>query len=116
MIINISIGPRAQAAIFAYADKRPTVYALGNAGANLLSNRFNIPMPPSVYWTDKNRRVREKHIEHTLGISDFMVSVEMECMGSDHLEMIDPQIIINRSPVQTQNSKYPFRWKTKNQT
>jgi len=105
--------PKAQAAIFAYADKRPTVYALGNTGASLLSNRFNIPMPSKVYWTEKNRRVREKHIEHTLGISDFMVSVEMECLNSDHLEMIDPQIIINRSPVQTQNSKYPFRWKTK---
>ena len=105
--------PKAQAALFAYADKRPTVYALGNAGANLLSNRFNIPMPPKVYWTEKNRRVREKHIEHTLGISDFMVGVEMECMNSDHLEMIDPQVILGRSPVQTQNSKYPFRWKTK---
>ena len=105
--------PKAQAAIFAYADKRPTVYALGNTGAALIASRYNFPMPPKVYWTEKNRRVREKHIEHTLGISDFMVSVEMECMGSDHLEMIDPQIIINRSPVQTQNSKYPFRWKTK---
>jgi len=67
--------PKAQAAIFSHADKRPIVYALGNKGASLLSNRYNIPMPPSVYWTEKNRRVREKHIEHTLGISDFMVGI-----------------------------------------
>jgi len=104
--------PKAQYAIFAYADKRPIVYALGNQGASLLSTRYGLKMPAKVYWTEKNRRVRERHIEHTLGISDFMIGVEMMCRERDHLEFIDPQTIINNSPAQTQRTKYPFRWKT----
>lgn len=104
--------PKAQFAIFAYADKRPIVYALGNQGASLLSNRYSLKMPPKVYWTEKNRRVREKHIEHTLGISDFMVGIETMCQESDTLDFIDPQTIISNAPPQTQRSRYPFRWQT----
>lgn len=105
--------PKAQRAIFSHADKRPTVYALGNEGASLLSARFNIGMPPKVYWTEKNRRVREQHIEHTLGISDFMVEIEILCRGDESLRLIDRDEILAASPKQTQRSKYPFRWQTK---
>ena len=104
--------PKAQKAIFSHADKRPTIYALGNKGASLLSNRYNIPIPSSVYWTEKNRRVREKHIEHTLGISDFMVGIEAMCKAAPHLYLIDQDEILSRSPVQTRRAKYPFRWQT----
>ena len=105
--------PKAQVAIFSHADKRPIVYALGHKGASVLSTRYNIPMPPKVHWTEKNRRVREKHIEHTLGISDFMVGIERMCQQSDRLELIDQKAVVNRAPTQTRKSKYPFRWKTK---
>jgi len=104
--------PKAQSAIFSHADKRPIVYALGNKGASLLSNRYNISMPPSVYWTEKNRKVREKHIEHTLGISDFMVGIEDMCKAAPNLHLIDQDEILSRSPTQTRRAKYPFRWKT----
>jgi len=104
--------PKAQFAIFSHANKRPIVYALGHKGASLLSTHYNIAMPPSVHWTEKNRRVREKHIEHTLGVADFMISIEQMCQSSDHLEMIDQQSILTRSPSETRKSKYPFRWKT----
>jgi len=105
--------PKAQFAIFSHANKRPVIYALGDKGASLLSTRYGIPMPPSVHWTDKNRRIRENHIEHKLGISNFMISIEMMCQRSDHLEMIDQQAILSRSPKHIRQSKYPFRWKTK---
>lgn len=104
--------PKAQAAIFSHADKRPTVYALGNAGAELLSSRFGVAMPPSVYWTEKNRRVREWHIEHTLGISDFMIEIEALCHVSSTLHLIDQDKILANAPAQTRRAKYPFRWKT----
>ncbi len=104
--------PKAQAAIFSHADKRPTVYALGNAGAALLSERLSIAMPPSVYWTEKNRRVRERHIEHTLGISDFMVEIETLCHASPTLHLIDQDEILASASAQTRRAKYPFRWKT----
>lgn len=104
--------PKAQAAIFSHADKRPVVYALGNKGAKLLSERFGIAMPPSVYWTEKNRRVREKHIEHTLGISDFMIKIETMCKANPSLHLIDKGEILTRSRAQTRQAKHPFRWKT----
>lgn len=104
--------PKAQRAIFSHAAKRPTVHALGNEGARLLSQRYNIPMPSSVYWTEKNRRVREKFIEHTLGISDFMVAMEDACRVAGNVRIIDPDQILVQSPTQTKHAKYPFRWKT----
>ena len=105
--------PKAQYAIFAYADKRPLVYALGNKGASCLSTRYGLKMPSKVYWTEKNRRVREKHIEHTLGISDFMVGIEMMCQERPELELIDPDAILANAPPQTRKARYPFRWKTR---
>lgn len=104
--------PKAQHAIFSYADKRPLVYALGNKGASLLSTRYGLKMPAKVYWTEKNRRVREKHIEHTLGISDFMVGIEIMCEAQSDLEFIEPDTILANSPAQTRKARYPFRWKT----
>lgn len=105
--------PQAQRALFAYAEKRPFIYALGNAGASLLSTRFAVPMPPSVYWTEKNRRVREQHIEHTLGISDFMIEMELLCEADVTLRLIERGEILSQAPCQTRHSKYPFRWKTR---
>lgn len=104
--------PKAQKAIFSHADKRPVVHALGNEGARLLSDRFGIAMPPTVYWTEKNRRVREKHIEHTLGISDFMVGMEKVCAEAGNVRVIDKDEILAQSPAQTKQTKDPFRWKT----
>jgi len=105
--------PKAQYAIFAYADKRPLVYALGNKGASLLSTRYGLKMPSKVYWTEKNRCVREKHIEHTLGISDFMVGIEMMCQERSDREFIGPDSILANAPPQTRRVRYPFRWKTR---
>jgi len=104
--------PKAQKAIFSHASKRPTVHALGNEGARLLSSHFGIAMPPTVYWTEKNRRVREKHIEHTLGISDFMVGMEQVCRDVGNVRIIDKDEILAQSPTHTKQAKDPFRWKT----
>jgi len=104
--------PQAQKSLYSHSDKRPVIYALGNKGASLLSTRFGLSMPSKVYWTEKNRRVREAHIEHTLGIADFVIGIEIMCQETEHLEFIDPQTIIANSPKQTQRAKYPFRWKT----
>ena len=104
--------PKAQKAIFSHAEKRPTVYALGNKGASLLSTRYGLKMPSTVYWTEKNRRVREKHIEHTLGIFDFMIEMEVLCKADPNLRLIDKDEVLAQSPAQTRRAKYPFRWKT----
>lgn len=105
--------PHAQKALYSHSDKRPVIYALGNKGLEFVKGRYSLFKTSKQYQTEKNRRVRERYIEHTLGISDFMVSIEMMCRNSERYELIEPQMILNRSLVQTQRSRYPFRWKTR---
>lgn len=104
--------PKAQMHSLAYADKRPMVYALGNEGADLLSNRFQLALP-DIYWSEKNRRVKEKFIEHTLGIADFMVSMEVACKDAGNIRLITKEEILAASPDKTRRSKHPFRWQTR---
>lgn len=104
--------PKAQMFSLAYADKRPMVYALGNEGAELLSNRFQLTLP-DIYWTEKNRRVKEKFIEHTLGIADFMVKLEVACREAGNVRIITRDDILAASPERTRRSKHPFRWQTR---
>lgn len=104
--------PQAQKALYSHADKRPVIYALGNKGTEFVKGRFTLFKTTKGYWTEKNRRVREQYIEHTLGIADFMVGIEIMFRNSDRYELIEPQAILSRSPTQTQRSRYPFRWKT----
>ncbi len=104
--------PKAQMLTMAYADKRPMVYALGNEGAALLSNRFQMRLP-DVYWTEKNRRVSEKFVEHTLGIADFMVALEIACREQGNAKIITQEEILAQSPERTRRRRYPFRWQTR---
>lgn len=104
--------PKAQMHSLAYADKRPMVYALGNEGADLLSNRFQLTLP-DIYWSEKNRRVKEKFIEHTLGIAEFMVSMEVACKEAGNIRLITKEEILTSAPDKTRRSKHPFRWQTR---
>lgn len=104
--------PKAQMFTMAYSDKRPMVYALGNAGADLLADRFQLRLP-DVYWTEKNRRVKEKFVEHTLGIADFMVAMELACRAAGNVEIIPRETILAASPENTRRREYPFRWQTR---
>ena len=104
--------PRAQMHAMAYADKRPMIYALGNAGAELLSNRFQMRLP-DIYWTEKNRRVKEKFVEHTLGVADFMVAMEIACKEAGNIRMISREDILASAPEATRRKRHPFRWLTR---
>ncbi|MEO1703701.1 MAG: replication-relaxation family protein [Pseudomonadota bacterium] len=104
--------PRAQMHAMAYGEKRPMVYALGNAGADLLSNRFQMRLP-DIYWTEKNRRIKEKFIEHTLGIADFMVAMEQACKEAGNIQIITRDDILTNAPERTRRAKHPFRWQTR---
>ena len=104
--------PRAQMHAMAYSEKRPMVYALGNVGADLLSNRFQMRLP-DIYWTEKNRRVKEKFVEHTLGIADFMVAMEIECREAGNKRIISRDEILANAPEHTRRKRDPFRWQTR---
>lgn len=104
--------PRAQMMALSYADKRPMVYALGNEGAALLGNRFQMRLP-DVYWTEKNRRVKEKFVEHTLGTSQFMVELELACSAAGNIRIITKDEMLTTAPEATRRRRYPFRWQTR---
>lgn len=51
------------------------VYALGNRGADLLAESFGIDRG-KIRWNEKNKGVRDRHIRHTLMISDFRICLD----------------------------------------
>lgn len=52
------------------------VYALGDKGADLLAENFGIDRG-KIKWKEKNEEVKDRHIQHTLMISDFRISLEL---------------------------------------
>lgn len=92
-----------------------TVYAIGNAGADLLSRRFGEPRP-KVDWTAQNRSLTEKYAEHTLLISDVMISIEIACREREGVRFISPEEILSEYAPQTTRQEArrvggkPFLW------
>lgn len=99
--------PKAQLNWF---GNHPIVYALGNEGARLLSQRFDVPLP-SVDWTTKNREVKGLFLEHTLMVSSFMVQVRLACRQVDGIEFIGPGEIIDRRLKPPSLVDKPLSWK-----
>lgn len=52
------------------------VYALADKGADLLAEEFGIDRGQTK-WTQKNREVKDRHIQRTLMISDFRMYLEL---------------------------------------
>jgi len=52
------------------------VYALGDKGADLLAERFGIDRG-KIKWNEKNKEVKDRHIQHTLMISNFRICLEL---------------------------------------
>jgi len=52
------------------------VYALGDKGADLLAEKFGIDRG-KIKWNEKNKEVKDRHIQHTLMISNFRICLEL---------------------------------------
>lgn len=52
------------------------VYALGDKGADLLAEKFGIDRG-KIKWNEKNKEAKDRHIQHTLMISDFRICLEL---------------------------------------
>jgi hypothetical protein len=100
--------PRAQLDYYATAGSAPYVYALGNKGAALLTERYGTATA-NVDWTDKNRTAGRVFIEHTLMIADFMVALECAVRRRSDLELIHPVAILAGSPSQTRRAQNPWK-------
>lgn len=104
--------PNAQFQAMAYSDKRPMVYALGNQGAEFISNSFQLPLFDGD-WTEKNRRVKEKFVAHTLGIADFMIAIEHDLEQHERYRIVRRDELLAGAPQATAHAKNPFAWLTR---
>jgi len=105
--------------LYRLPDRRPheeAVYAVGNAGADLLNRRFGMPRP-SVDYTQQNRQLGPRFIEHTLLISDIMAAIELACQRREDVQFISQQQFLKEwAPKATQDKfwtvgGHPLRWR-----
>jgi len=88
----------------------PMVYGLGNVGADLLSEEYQIPRG-KVDWTRKNRQVGGRYLEHTLMVANFMVCLELACRSRKDVEIIPPEDLLQNLPEESRDKANPFSWK-----
>ena len=94
--------PRAQLQYYGTVGIRPIVYAVSAKGGMLLKQELG----DSLLWSEKNRAVGQVFLEHTILVSETMVSLELACrkhgvrlLYEDELDLL----------VQ----KQPFQWRAK---
>ena len=99
-------------------SRRPheeAVYAIGNAGADLLARDFGEPRP-KVDWTAQNKTLTQKHVQHTLLVADVMIHIELACRRRQSVRFIPPEEILAKyAPESTRlKAKHvagkPFLW------
>jgi hypothetical protein len=105
--------------LYRLPGRRPheeAVYAVGNAGADLLKRRFGLPRP-NVDYTQQNRHLGPRFIEHTLLVADIMVAIELACWQRDDVRFISQQDILeNRASASIREESrtvggHPLRWR-----
>jgi hypothetical protein len=67
------LGPVTNLTDFFAIRRKATVYALAQSGAQELSKTDRIPLD-HIDWQLKNHRVGSLHIDHTIGVADFVIS------------------------------------------
>jgi len=101
--------PSIQHAMYSYADKRPTVHALGNEGAKYIEDALDISLPSSVRWTDKNNKVKSgDFLKHTLGVADFFVSLHIAMAEQQNIRLVNQPEVIAQAPARTQRLDFPL--------
>lgn len=101
--------PIAQDRLFAYADKRPLVHAIGNEGAAYIEEAFNIKLPSTVRWTDKNRKVKSSDFMlHTLGVAGFFVSLHSAMTEHENIRLVNQPEVIAQAPAAAQKLDFPL--------
>lgn len=100
----------------ARAPHEEAIYAIGDKGSDLMRDRFGAPRP-KVSWTAENKTLTERHVEHTLLISDVLVQIELACRQTPDVRYIDLGEIIERHAsarvkqrAQTVGGR-PLRWR-----
>jgi Replication-relaxation len=88
-----------------YRGSFPLIYGLTRSGAWLLRQHGYDVRRRLLYETDKQRRAGWRFIEHRVGISDFMVRLELACRGRSDLRLIERKDIVESSPKTTRDRR-----------
>lgn len=62
--------------VYPLTGTQKMVYALGDKGADFLANEFGIDRG-EIKWNEKNKEVKDRHIQHTLMISNFRLCLKL---------------------------------------
>jgi Replication-relaxation len=104
---------RPQAQLESYhagAGSRPISYMLGNRGADLLAREHGLRRA-AVDWTAKARTATHGALEHAIGITDFMVALELACRRRGTLELVYfDEILRTLAPAATRTNPRPYHW------
>ncbi|MBY0530527.1 MAG: replication-relaxation family protein [Xanthobacteraceae bacterium] len=104
--------PRAQLDYYPNRGSMPMVYALGDKGARLLSERDGVSFV-TLEWSRKNREAGRPFIEHQLEIMDFYVGVQMAAAARSDLTVIHPDELVAAFPDQVFSATNPFALQTR---
>ena len=104
--------PRRQLEYFMPGARAPYVYALGNAGARILAE-LDATQAAKVDWTDKNRDATRPFIQHTLLVANVMIALELATRDHATIQLIEPHLILARSPLDTQRLANPWKWQAR---
>lgn len=88
--------PRAQVQFIERGGSRPLAYGLGNKGGALLRRELGLTVDADA-WSEKNHAVGRVFLEHTLLVSEIMVTLELACrkrgvrlLHEDELNLTQP--------------------------
>jgi hypothetical protein len=90
------LGPVTNLTEFSAVHRMPTTYALAQQGARQLSSTDGTPLD-HIDWQLKNRRVGSLHIDHTIGVADFVIAF-LAASKEYGLELIDHHDLIPYLP------------------
>ncbi len=99
--------PRAQLDYYHEGGSKSLVYGLASRGAGRLRRDLDMPFH-RMDWTTRNKGVGRLFLEHTLMVSDFMASLEIECRLHSNLCLkYGHELTL---PAGREKSREPFRW------
>lgn len=88
----------------------PMVYTLGNRGILELEQRLNYRRS-KIDWTARARTLKRGFIDHTLGITEFMVRLELTCRDRGHLRIVHlEEILQTAAPAATRSNVRAYQW------
>ena len=84
-------------------------YAITRKGAHLLQEHGHL-VDPTVRWSLKNKRAGGRFIDHTLGIADVLIGMQVAYRRRGDVGFIPEHEIIANSPEATRKAREPLRW------